>query len=189
VVKLGKNYGMGLKKLVNQLKLSAGIEITLDQAREIDRAWRKEYKGNYAFNDQLEAEWRRRGGWVLSGLGHPVACDERKKKDITNRVVQKDAHNLHKMYVWLCAQLLEEEGIWWRPVIEDFHDEFIGAFRAHDLTDEKKHKLKQLFEVTAYDRLNKMIEAYVPLRGGGHFARSLAECKLEDEIDPLLQGD
>lgn len=128
-VVLSKSYGAGAGKIHSAIRLE-GYKLSFDEAKQISESHDAMYaKSGKEFHDLLEREWRARGGWVLTGLGHPIGVDEKKKKDLINRVVQKTGHDIHTMLVVSLAQKLAEEGIEYRGIVWDFHDQLIIQVR------------------------------------------------------------
>jgi hypothetical protein len=125
VLVLSGDYGAGAGKKWRACILK-GIKIELDQMKEIHNAQLDMHRGVYKeFIPELEREWRARGGWVLSGLGHPVCVDGDKTKDLCNRVIQKTGHDIHTIYFVRLARALRLAGIECRGIVWDFHDQFI----------------------------------------------------------------
>ena len=187
VIKLGKNYGMGAKLFVQNMK-AQGIDIPLDDAYEmmrgLDDIFEEAYKKLPAL---LEDEWIARGGWILSALGYPICVAHSKLKDITNRLVQNSAHTIHQWSIYFVEKVALERGwttMWSpenskkerfaRPFLVDLHDEGIYAVREH-LTEEWCDIMRE-----ADRRMNKWLNGHIPMTGDPEVGDSLADFKCED---------
>lgn len=175
IIKLGKNYGMGPAKMCRDLRLRAKVKITMEQAKSIDNAWREEFAGNYRFQRQLETEWRDREGWVLGPLGYPIACDEDRLKDLTNRVVQRTGHDILMWWIDLQFKVAEEWGLDLMPKIADYHDESI-----HSVPEDQAERGLEMFE-EATRRINEWLGGYIKLKAPPKVAGSLAGAKLDED--------
>lgn len=169
---LGFQYGMGPKKLKQSLALE-GIKMTDNEAFNIYKAYWDLFGGIKDFNKHLEAEWRKRGGWVYNGIGRPVTCNEMFLRDINNRVVQSTGHDI-LMYVNYQLYLLrEQQGLDFWPIIIDWHD-------ASLIECDKKDSdvIMNLFK-TAYERLNDWLKGDLLIRTKPQITHNLAESKCE----------
>lgn len=84
IITLAKTYKGGAYTIWANARLQ-GINITLEQAKTISNSHDELYRvSGKELHEQLLAEWKRRGGWVLSPTGRPIGVDERKEKDLTN---------------------------------------------------------------------------------------------------------
>lgn len=177
---LTKVYGGGAGKVHSNIRL-AGYKLTFDESKQISDSHDAMYaRSGRDFHDILEREWRARGGWVLSGLGHPIGCDEKKKKDLINRVVQKTGHDIHTMLVVHVARELDRLGIAYRGIVWDFHDQLIiqvpkgvGAFVCHVIRD-------------MVVELNQMLGTTVPLKMEPKICFDMDAAK-EAEFDWFIQ--
>lgn len=170
-VYLGKTYGAGGEKIHMGLRLK-GFDLTLEQARAISDSHDEKYKvSGKEFHRKLEAEWRERGGWVLSALGHPVGCAENKKKDLINRVVQRSAHDVHTMYYTELAREWSDNSIHADGVVWDFHDQLIAQMPEAD--GERAIEVSREVEAD----LNEYLGAYVKLKGEPKLCKDMATAK------------
>lgn len=171
VVVLAKSYGAGAKKIWSGLRLK-GFKLTLKEAEQISESHDTMYADSgKKFHDILETEWEARGGWVLSGLGHPVCMWEGLKKDLINRVVQKTGHDIHMMYIVDIDRRLAAEGIPYKGIVWDFHDQLIFQVP----TEYGPRCLEILAEADA--ALNEALGAYVKLKGDPKLCTDMAKAK------------
>ena len=175
VVTLGSSYGMGAAKLRRTLMLE-GIEVSLDEAKAIHRAYWNLYGGVKKYQAELERQYKRNDGWVLNGIGRPIGIDSQYLHDSVNRVIQSTAHDLHILYVTIVCKLLKEAGIQWKPIIVDFHDQMIVEVRAEDA-----ECVKHLMGSTAYDILNQQLGGQIPIKGDANVIRNMAQAKCSKE--------
>lgn len=171
-VTLGSSYGMGPGKLAMTLRLQ-GIACSDIEAREIYQAYWKLYQGVKLYERYLLDEHRRRGGYVLNGIGRPIGVSNDLIKDIVNRVVQSTGHDLLIYYISILDKLLRDANIKANGIAWDWHDEVILEVREQDAEE-----VYQLFG-KAFTILNERLEPTIPLKGDGQIVRSLAEAKLE----------
>lgn len=170
---LADDYGGGAKKKWRAL-VAKGIQIDLSDVQTLHNWQRRIHAGVEEFAAGLETEWKRRGGWVLNGLGFPMPIYADYLKDRINRVVQSTAHHLHTIYLWIYMSWLRDAGIPVRGIVWDFHDEFI--------CEVPREHARRAIEIAnqAIDELNNYIGAYVRMKGGPRECRSLAAAKAEE---------
>jgi hypothetical protein len=171
VVVLAKSYGAGAANIWSGLRLR-GFKLTPEQAAAISESHDEMYAASgKRFHKLLEGEWRTRGGWILSGLGHPIAVHESKKKDLINRLCQKTGHDVHTTFVVRVSRRLEQEGIQATGVVWDFHDQLIFQVR-----EELGEKCLQILR-DEVQKLNEYLGAYVRLKGDPKLSRDMAHAK------------
>lgn len=173
-VVLACSYGAGPGKIFKTLTLS-GIPITFDQVKEIHATYWDIFEGVRTYQKQLEAAWRRNGGWVYNGVGRPICVAERLLKDIVNRVCQSTGHDILMQYIQILVYLLREAGIPWNPIIIDFHDESLI-----EVSLEYAERVRDLMQNDAYRILNNVLDWNVKFKGSAVICQSLADAKLED---------
>jgi hypothetical protein len=86
---LSDDYGSGITKKYRTLKLQ-GFNFSLNEVKDLQARLNKVFEGKKAYGRKLEAEWIRNNGFILDGLGFPLAVAEEKKKDLCNRCVSGD---------------------------------------------------------------------------------------------------
>lgn len=176
VVVLAKSYGAGAKKIHAGLRLK-GFQMGPEDAKQISESHDEMYRvSGRDFHRVLEREFEMRGGWLLTGLGHPNPVWEGATKDLINRVVQRTGHDVHTMFVVRVARRLRREGIKATGVVWDFHDQLIFSVRR----GEGARCLELLREEIA--SLNEMLGASVPLKMEPKVCTDMARAK-EAEFD------
>lgn len=171
---LASNYGAGPNKIHRTLRLN-GVDLDIEEVREIHRGFWELHNDITRYKKQLELEWTKNRGYVMNGLGRPMAVWEGTTKDLLNRVVQSTGHDILMIYISILAELLNEHNIDWKPIIIDFHDEVIIEVPEHEAEE-----VKYLMEAEAFKILNDTLGGFIPLKGSAHIIRNLADAKLED---------
>lgn len=173
-VKLAADYGAGPGKLQYTLKVQ-GIPISLKEAEEIHAAFWRLFSGIREWRMELEAQHKFNRGWVLNGIGRPLGVWEEAKKDLVNRVCQSTGHDFHLYYQQVVAELLDEEGVEWKPIIVDFHDQMIVEVSPGDA-----ERTKYLMGVRAYEILNARMGGLIRIKGEANVVENLAYAKVEN---------
>jgi len=173
IVTLGSNYGMGPKKLMEDLGLN-GFPVSFDEAKRIHSSYWSLYKGIKEFESYLLWQLEATGGWVLNGLGRPICVASGYEKDIVNRVVQSTAHDILMFYIYLVTEELERLKISYAPIIIDFHDQLI----LESQTQVSKEVVDVL--VRMVERLNQELGGLIKMKGVPQLVNNLAEAKIEE---------
>lgn len=178
LITLASSYGAGPDKLYTNMTLD-GIDITMDEVRQMHRSYWDIYKGVKSYGYILEEEWQERGGWVFNGLGRPICVAEDKKKDLVNRVVQSTGHDILMMIIQELDTLRKRyiqsnKGLIWKPVIIDFHDESIVECKEEDA-----ERVMDMFR-EAYRIVNQKLNCGVKIAGEPEIIYSLADAKVKD---------
>lgn len=179
VVYLSSQYGAGPGKIWRTLR-SQGVEIDLEQVRELHRQYWEYYSGIKRWEKQLRLEHRENHGWVMNGIGRPIGVHQDsdrmrdKRKDIVNRVVQSTGHDILVRYLRILTTLFSQRDISWVPIIVDFHDEVLIE------VPEGEVKLAMTAFRDANSELNLQLGGSIPLRINPVVVRTLADAKLED---------
>lgn len=174
-VTLASNYGAGWRKIFRTLRIE-GVDITEGDAKAIVESHRRKYRvSGEDFTEILTAEWNKRGGWIMSGLGHPVCIAEGFLKDVVNRLIQRTAHDVHCAGLYFLRAALKRHGIPAVGVIWDFHDQYIfqvpEAFAARTMQACKE----------AADELNSWLDGVVRIKYGPRIVMGgLGEAKDEE---------
>ena len=173
--KLASNYGAGPGRLHAQLS-SEGVDITIGEVQEMHRSyWEDVFPGVRSYMRELEREWRRNGGWLMSGTGRPIGVAERKRKDIMNSVIQSTAHDILLKLIRIVSDKLDTalgEGRWY-PLIIDWHDQLIIEVPEGDA------ELAEREVIDSFRVLNEQLQGHIKIKGTGGIRRNLAECKLD----------
>jgi hypothetical protein len=174
---LSDDYGSGITKKYRTLKLQ-GFKFSLNEVKDLQARLNKVFEGKKAYGRKLEAEWIRNNGFILDGLGFPLAVAEEKKKDLCNRTTQRTGHMILMIQIAEVYKRLVKEGIWFEWLIYDYHDEFDLIVNIEDV--EKVCKI--VAEVTEW--INKdLLKALVVLKSEPQIANSMAEIKVENYKD------
>lgn len=177
VVTLGKQYGMGARKMQSELRLQCGLFLTDAQAETMDAAWKERYRvSGKEFNARLRSEWKQNGGWFLDGLGHPTCVDGDYLKDLISRCVQKTAHSIQMIRIVIVDRLARERGLHLRWRVSDWHDQLIFAVPAADA------ELGLQLVRDSYRELNEVwLKGMIPIRGEPKVAKDMASAKEAEE--------
>lgn len=179
VLYLSSSYGAGPRKIHKTLQ-KEGVDISLEEVQELHAQYWEYYGGIKAWEKQLKQEHRQNKGWVMNGIGRPIGVHQDadrlkdKRKDMVNRVVQSTGHDILVQYIRILGDTLDANGIQWKPIIMDFHDEVlveIPEYHAQDAID--------CFN-TAVIQLNEQLGGTIPLRINPVIVHTLADAKLED---------
>jgi hypothetical protein len=122
--KLSYDYGAGAPKIHETLTL-AGIQISLNEVRQIRRELDRIFAGIKRFEQQLVNMWQANGGWIPSILGTPICVDDKYLKDIVNRFCQYSGHVVLQLWLSHVQRLRSERGVEMYPYLPDNHDETI----------------------------------------------------------------
>lgn len=163
-------FGAGVNKVMEQLE-NDGVILERHEVETIHGTYWSTFAGLKDFARSLEYEWRRNGGYILNGMGRPMAVSEDYKKDVLNRFIQSTGHDLLVMYVEIMCNLLDQSGIPWRPVIIDWHDSTcVGVPIAHE---------QEVITILnrAMDLLNSRLGGIIKHRGKPSSGFSLADTK------------
>ena len=165
-------YGSGVKKKFRTLRL-LGFDYTFEQVREMHENFQHAYKGAKDYGRALEREWKLNSGYVLNGLGIPVAVNERKLKDLSNMCCQSVGHQILMLLIYYILRELRRAGIPFKVWLSDFHDELAYQFRREDV-----ERSKQIY-VDATKWMNELLGADVIIKFEPQIAVTLAEIKCE----------
>lgn len=174
IIVLSCNYGAGIKKIHQTLKLG-GIDITLEECQKIYDGYWKLFKQVKAYENTLKREVEDKG-YVLSPLDQPICCSPDKIKDILNSMCQKTGHDIHMIWVQIFTTLLDRAGIEWSPIVIDWHDQSIIQVRHTDA-----ETTLEIMKNRAFFELNKQLSTFgwnTTMKGDGGIVRNLAEAKL-----------
>lgn len=161
VLTLSANYGAGPRKIHQTLELQ-GVRVTLEEVQQMHAGFWQLYSGIKDWERELNRQWERNKGWVLSGIGRPIGVDEGYRKDLVNRVVQSTGHDCLVMLLHFTEQLLQERGLEAHALIADLHD---ASF--FEVREDQAEAALQVMAVDAYARLNEWLGGEIQLRGDG----------------------
>lgn len=173
-VVLACQYGAGVNKILQTLEAD-GILLSYEEVALIHSSYWRLFAQLKDFAKSLEYEWRRNKGWILNGLGRPMAVSEDYRKDLLNRFVQSTGHDILTKYIYILSHSLDKYQIPWKPLIIDFHDA---------TTVEVPEGYGQVVVAVmdeAMSLLNVELQGSIRLRGVPVVGRTLAEVKEPEE--------
>jgi DNA polymerase I-like protein with 3'-5' exonuclease and polymerase domains len=172
VLTLSASYGAGPKKIHQTLTLD-GVQISLKEVEEIHKNYWELYKGVKDYSQQVYTEWRINQGWVMNGLGRPLAVYKDKTKDLVNRIVQSTGHDCLMIANYYLYELKKDKPNIWYPIIIDYHDEGIVECKAED-----SEEVMEMFR-EAYRLTNEYLGGRIKLVAEPMVVNNLADCKCE----------
>jgi DNA polymerase I-like protein with 3'-5' exonuclease and polymerase domains len=173
VVHLSAGYGAGAGKIYATL-IQAGVVITLDEVKEIHKAYWELFGGVVEYQKKLKAEWSSNGGWFINGRGMPVSVAEHLEKDILNRCIQNTGHMNMLTYLKHLQTLRKANThLSIQPIVCDFHDECI-----FEVPTEQADEVLELFRTT-WSLTNTELGGIIPLSGEPEVCYSFSEFKCE----------
>jgi hypothetical protein len=150
------------------------VDITIEEVKEIHKAYWELFGGVVDFQNKLKAEWASNGGWFLNGRGMPTAVADHLEKDILNRCIQSTGHFNLLTYLKHLKTLREEHPeISMTPIVVDFHDETIW-----EVPVEQADAAMELFEQT-WTLTNTELGGIIPLSGAPEICTSFSDFKCE----------
>jgi len=174
VVTLSAQYGAGPRKIHETLKLQ-GIQKELEEVQNIHRAYWQLFAGIKEYEKFLLGMWQRNGGWILNGVGRPLALHRDRVKDLVNSVCQSTGHDLHMIGLSILEPLLAKAfGKEFRWIIADFHDEAII-----EVPQGGEQVVIECFREMER-QLNEQLKPYVPIKIDPAVGTSLADFKISE---------
>lgn len=176
VVTLAKNYGAGVNKIYTTLRL-AGVSTSKSEVADMVEGMDELYHAQRGFAQELLEEWQHNGGWILNGIGRPLAVAHTASKDLVNRTCQSTGHDILMIYIYLVRAAMDTSGLYWKWLVPDWHDEI-------DI-QVKKCDAEKVVEILrdVNKELNTLLGGLIPLKIEPKICRNLAEAKLDD-YDP-----
>ncbi len=173
-VVLACQYGAGVNKIMQTLEAD-GILLSYEEVALIHSSYWNLFAQLKDFSKSLEYEWRRNKGYILNGLGRPMAVSEDYRKDLLNRFVQSTGHDILVKYIYILTHELDRRKIQWKPLIIDFHD----ATTVEVLEQESLATVAAMNR--SMDLLNEQLGGNIRLRGIPVIGRTLSEVKEPSE--------
>jgi DNA polymerase I-like protein with 3'-5' exonuclease and polymerase domains len=182
VLTLSSAYGAGPGKICATLKMQ-GVDMSFEEVQQIHADyWGPELYGDVKeFERELLRELKENQGWVLDGLGCATCVDEKFKKDLINRVIQRTGHEILILFLFkFLKPRLVKAGIRFKWYLPDLHDETIYAV--------PKEQAIQAMEIhrAAVDELNSWLGGVTSHNMEPKLINNLAERKV-DEKNILLE--
>lgn len=173
-VVLACQYGAGAKK-VHQTLEEQNIFLDYWEVEKVHSGYWDLFAQVKDFERSLYFEWKRNKGYILNGMGRPMAVPERYNKDILNRFVQSTGHDILTMYIRILCDMVESAGIPYKPIIIDFHDA-----TTIEVPETRGEETKEIFN-KAMAELNRKLQGTIKLKGVPVIGRTLADCKEPEE--------
>lgn len=173
-VTLACQYGAGVNKVMQTLE-NDDIFLDYQQVADIHATYWDVFRDVKKFSRELYHQWRSNRGYIINGIGRPMAVPENMTQDLLNRFVQSTGHDILVKYVYLLTGLLDQSGIPWRPTIIDFHDA-----TTVEVPEDRAGITVELFN-EALALLNEQLGGTITLRGTAVVGKTLAEVKEPEE--------
>lgn len=167
-------YGAGVNKIIEILEQD-DIVLDYEQVSAIHSGYWEVFAKVKDYGRSLFYEWRRNRGYIVNGMGRPMAIAEGMEKDALNRFVQSTGHDILVRYVKIFTEELDRQNIVWNPIIIDFHD---SSCIEVDTEDESVAAGIMQWGV---DELNRQLAGSIALRGEPDIGVNLAETKKPEE--------
>lgn len=167
-------YGAGIKKIQAVLEAD-NIFMSYEEVQAIHQGYWNTFAGVKDFGRGLMFQWKRNGGYILNGLGRPMAVPEEMTQDLLNRFIQSSGHDVLTIFVSILSRRLDESGIEWYPLIMDFHDA-----TTVEVPEDRAGEVVVIFN-QAMDELNQELNGTVKLKGNPVVGRTLADVKEPEE--------
>lgn len=174
-VVLACQYGAGVNKIMQTLEQD-DVFLSYEEVALIHKSYWDTFAGVRDFSRSLYYEWKRNGGWILNGVGRPMAIPEHMTKDILNRFVQSTGHDILVKYIRILTERLDQDipgG--WTPLIIDWHD--AAAIEVPEYCVNQA----RIVMIKSVDQLNAELCGTIKLRGEPDIGINLAEIKRPEE--------
>lgn len=169
-VVLACQYGAGVKKVLQTLE-EQEIDISYEEVEKIHTGYWSLFAGVKDFSRALYFEKKRNKGYILNGVGRPMAIPNDFEKDILNRFIQSTGHDVLVTYITILTNRLNELQIPWTPIVIDFHDA-----TTVEVPEEWGQKVVDIFNESMF-KLNELLGGIIKLKGIPVIGRNLAEVK------------
>lgn len=167
-------FGAGVNKVFNTLQ-EDGVKVSREEVEAVHKTYWRLFQGIRTFANQLEEEWIRNGGYILNGLGRPMAVLPEDKKDLLNRFIQSTGHDILLKYIKIYTSALALKGVKYSPLIIDWHDS--SAVEVDDKDVEATCKCMK----DSMLALNKELGGLVQFKGEPDYGKDLAAIKKPEE--------
>jgi DNA polymerase I-like protein with 3'-5' exonuclease and polymerase domains len=162
VIHLAASYGASANKIRQALGLQ-GIEVTSQQAKSMHEKYWKLFAQVKAYEQFLQAQWERTGGWFLNPFGRPICVAQDYIRDIINRSIQSAGHDCFIIFLHVLTKLLNERAVSYAPYIWDIHDCVIL-----EVPEEQAAECKKLLDVDVLEQVNSVLDGQVILKGSAN---------------------
>lgn len=171
---LAAAYGAGVNKIIEILEQD-DIVLDYEQVSAIHAGYWEVFAKVKDYGRALFYEWRRNRGYILNGMGRPMAIAEGMEKDALNRFIQSTGHDILVRYIRIFTEELDRQGITWDPIIIDFHDS-----ACIEVDEKDKQKAADIMQWGVAE-LNVQLAGTIALRGEPDIGYNLAETKKPEE--------
>ena len=168
---LSSVYGI-FPPALRALLLAGGVDMSIREVEGIHQSYWKTFAAVKTLTHQLQEEWRRNGGFVVSGRGTPKPLDNQAaSKDILSRFIQTTGHQYVMRWLFHINEIRQERKVTMRPIIKDLHD--ATYFTAPDDQIEEAGKVIQ----DGLTRLNEELNLSVVFKGKTKIGKTLEIAK------------
>ena len=114
----------GIQPFALQANLEkGGVVMPIRDVEAIHRSYWRTFSAVKNLSQQLQYEWRKNGGFIITGRGTPMPLDmQSASKDILSRFIQKTGHQYVMRWLYHINQIRHERGVTMKPLIPDLHD-------------------------------------------------------------------
>lgn len=167
-------FGAGVKKL-NETLEAENIFLPWEEVELIYNTYWDVFRKLKDYGKSLWYEWRRNKGYILNGLGRPMAVPHDYSKDLLSRFIQSTGHDILVKYIYILCAELERRSIPYRPVIIDWHDA--------TTVEVPTEFCQQTVEVMEWSmaELNRQLGGAIQMRGKPTWGINLADVKEPEE--------
>lgn len=171
IIHLAASYGARPRKIAQTLQLN-GMNVTLEQAEDMFNRYWALFAKVKQYEQFLQAQWERNGGWILNPVGRPLAVAQDYLRDVVNRSIQSGGHDCFVLYLSILSDCLRTNGIAYKPYIWDLHDAVMLT-----VPEGQVEEAVHIMDDTAMSLLNKQLGGKVKLKGETNVVDSWAADK------------
>lgn len=170
IIVLAAQYGAGINK-IRQILEEQEIFLSYEEVQNIYEGYWELFAQVKDFARALQYERKRNKGFILNGMGRPMAIPEEFEKDILNRFIQSTGHDVLTMYISILRDKLSSERIEWKPIVMDWHDS-----TGIEVDEKDRERTIRCF-TEAMDTLNDKLQGTIKLKGTPSWGYNLADTK------------
>lgn len=163
-------YGGGVQKVYDTL-VNNGVAVTYSEVETLHRTYWDLFSTLKRYGYSLKDEWKRRGGYIMNGIGRPMCVTEDYTKDLLSRSLQSTGHDILVKYIYIACHELDRRGIPWKPIVIDWHDSM-----CIEVPEDYGEAAKEVYEWSMVE-LNKQLQGNIQLGGTPTMGRTLADVK------------
>jgi DNA polymerase I-like protein with 3'-5' exonuclease and polymerase domains len=170
LVALAAAYGASANKVMQILE-EQNIFMSMHEVESIHRGYWELFAQVKDFGRSLYFEWKRNGGYIVNGMGRPMAVPEKYNRDLLNRFIQSTGHDILVKYVNILCTEFHNRNIPYTPVVIDLHDS-----TCVEVAEGLEKPAIQVFH-DSMDILNRQLGGRIKLKGTPVSGKNLAEVK------------